>query len=340
MKDCKCRIVVDAMGGDYAPHNVVLGAVEAIEENKNIDVILIGQKEEILKVLRDTNKTFNEENIVNATEIIEMKDTPTAAIKEKADSSISIGTKLVKEGNAEAFVSAGNSGAVMAAATLIMGRLKGVSRPTIGASMPTEKGGVCTVYDVGASVDSKPNHLLEYALLGSIYSKEMLNIKKPSVGLLSVGEEDSKGNELTFASAKLLKEAPINFYGNVEGRDIMKGTVDIVVCDGFVGNIVLKLAESFLGFLKTKIKNYADKGIMNKLKALVVKYTLKSALKDIDYQSYGGVPLLGVNGICIIGHGSSSVLAIKNMIFKAKEMCDKKLIQKFNQALEEYGKSK
>ncbi len=340
MKDCKCRIVVDAMGGDYAPLNVVLGAVAAVEENADIDVILIGQKDEIMKVLKENNKSFKEENIVNASEIIDMKDTPTSAIKEKRDSSISIGTKLVREGKAEAFVSAGNSGAVMAAATLIMGRLKGVSRPTIGATMPTEKGSVCTVYDVGASVDSKPNHLMEYALLGSIYSKEMLNISNPTVGLLSVGEEDSKGNELTFATSKLLKEAPINFYGNVEGRDIMKGTTDIVVCDGFVGNIVLKLAESFLGFLKTKIRNYADKGILNKLKALIVKYTLKDALSDIDYQSYGGVPLLGVNGICIIGHGSSSVLAIKNMIFKAKEMCDKELIHKFNQALEEYGKSK
>ncbi|MGD8778289.1 MAG: phosphate acyltransferase PlsX [Ignavibacteria bacterium] len=340
MKDCKCRIVVDAMGGDYAPLNVVLGAVEAVEDAKNIDVVLVGKKEEILQVLRDNNKSFNEDNIVNASQVIEMKDGPTASIKEKTDSSISIGAKLVKEGNAEAFVSAGNSGAVMAAATLIMGRLKGVSRPTIGAAMPTEKGGSCNVYDVGASVDSKAHHLLEYALLGSIYSREMLDIKNPSVGLLSVGEEDSKGNDLTFAASKLLKEAPINFYGNVEGRDIMKGTVDIVVCDGFVGNIVLKLAESFLGFLKTKITKYAEEGIINKLKALVAKFTLKSALKDIDYQSYGGVPLLGVNGICIIGHGSSSVLAIKNMIFKAKEMCDKKLIQKFNQALEEYGKSK
>jgi glycerol-3-phosphate acyltransferase PlsX len=218
-----------------------------------------------------------------------------------------------------------------------MKRIPGVGRPTIGAAFPTQSGKICTVYDVGASVDSKPAHLLEYAVMGDIYTREMYGIDSPKIGLLSVGEEKSKGNNVTFAAYKLLQETSLNFVGNVEGRDILNGSVDIVVCDGFIGNIILKFGESFMGFMKSKIKSYAEEGIINKLKALIVKITLKEALKDMDYQTHGGVPLLGVNGISIIGHGSSSALAIKNMVFRAKEMFDKNLIKKFEESLEEYA---
>ncbi len=338
-KSKRCRIAVDAMGGDFAPKHEILGAISALAENKDIDIILVGDKVKILAIAAEEKVSLDEKMIYHASQIVDMHDKPTDAIKNKQDSSLVVGAKLVKEGKADAFVSAGNTGAMLAASTLIIGRIKGVSRPTIGASFPTTtKNRFCTVFDAGASVDSKPQHLFEYAILGSIFAKEIYGYNNPTVGLLSVGEEETKGNELTFATHKLLKDSKINFAGNVEGRDILKGSVDVVVCDGFVGNIILKFGESFLTLLKTRIKQYANEGgIVNKLKALVVKSVLKASLSDMDYQTHGGVPLLGVNGISIIGHGSSSPLAIKNMILRAKEMYDKNLITKFEEALHTYA---
>jgi len=334
----RCRIAVDAMGGDYAPKNEILGALAAMKEDKNFDLILVGDKEKILKIAREEKIDLDENLIYHASQIIGMSDKPTDAIKSKPDSSIVVGARLVKEKKAHAFVSGGNTGAMMAASTLIMGRIKGVSRPTIGASFPTTSGDKkCIVFDAGSSVDSKPQHLFEYAILGSIFSKEMYGVQNPEIGLLNVGEEESKGNELTFATQKLLKDSKLNFRGNVEGRDILKGTVDVVVCDGFVGNVILKFGESVLTLLKTRIRNYADKGMLNKIKALVVKSVLKASLSDMDYQTHGGVPLLGINGISIIGHGSSSPMAIKNMVLRAKEMYDKNLIIKFEEALKAYA---
>lgn len=338
--DIKCRIAVDAMGGDFAPKNEIIGALQALNESSGFEVILVGQKEKILEVARQENIKLDESMILDAPDVIGMSETPTTAIKTKPYSSLVVGAKLVKEKKADAFVSAGNTGAMMAASTLIIGRIPGVGRPTIGASFPSEKGKFCIVFDAGASVDSKPQHLFEYAVLGSIFSKEIYGTSNPNVGLLNVGEEESKGNELTFATYKLLKESKINFFGNVEGRDILKGTVDVVLCDGFVGNIVLKFGESVLTFLKKRIREYADKGLINKIKALVVKSVLKASLSDMDYQTHGGVPLLGVNGISIIGHGSSSPLAIKNMILRAKEMHDKNLIMKFEEAIKSYAVTK
>jgi len=335
--DIKCRIAVDAMGGDFAPKHEILGAIQAVSESPNIQLILVGDKQKILQTAKEENVTLDEKIIVDTPDVIGMDETPTTAIKTKPNSSLVVGAKLVKENKADAFVSAGNTGAMMAASTLLIGRIKGVGRPTIGASFPTEKGKFCNVFDAGASVDSKPQHLFEYAILGSIFSKEIYGIENPSVGLLNVGEEESKGNELTFATYKMLQSTNLNFHGNVEGRDILKGTVDVVLCDGFVGNIVLKFGESVLTFLKSRIKGYAQKGLINKIKALVVKSVLKATLSDMDYQTHGGVPLLGVNGISIIGHGSSSPLAIKNMILRAKEMHDKNLIQKFEEAIKSYA---
>jgi phosphate acyltransferase len=336
----KCTIAVDAMGGDYAPKHEILGAVNAMKQDKNFDLILVGDKEEILKVAREEHINLDEKLIYHTSQVIYMHDKPTDAIKTKKDSSLVVGATLVREKKAHAFISAGNTGAMMAASTLIMGRIKNVSRPTIGAPFPTIQNKICVVFDAGASVDSKPTHLFEYAILGTIFSKEIYGIENPSVGLLSVGEEESKGNDLTFAAQKLLKESKLNFFGNVEGKDILKGTVDIVVCDGFVGNVILKFGESVLTFLKTRIKNYARKGIINSLKALIVKSVLKVSLADMDYETHGGVPLLGINGISIIGHGSSSPLAIKNMILRAKEMYDKNLIIKFEEALNSYAVTK
>lgn len=331
------KIAVDAMGGDFAPRNTVVGAISALAVDQDIELILVGQKDKIEKEISDNNLKFDSDNIVDATEVIEMFDSPTGSLKSKPDSSIVVGARMVKERKADAFVSAGNTGAMMAASTLLTGRIKGVSRPTIGAAFPTVSGKVCNVYDVGASVESKPQHLFEYAVMGSIFVSEMQGTKNPTIGTLSVGEEDKKGNELVKNTNLLLKNSDLNFIGNVEGRDILNGSLDIVVCDGFVGNIILKFGESFMNFLKGRIRSYADQGLVNKLKAGVAKGVLKVSLKDMDYQTHGGVPLLGINGISIIGHGSSSPLAIRNMVLRAKEMYDRKLISKIENSIKSYS---
>jgi glycerol-3-phosphate acyltransferase PlsX len=332
----KCIIALDAMGGDFAPRNTVQGAVDAIEADSSFELLLVGDKEKILIDIKENNLSFNEKNIVHAEEVIEMNDSPTGSLKSKPNSSIVVGAKLVRQNKAHAFVSAGNTGAMMAASTLLTGRIKGVSRPTIGASFPTVDGGICNVFDVGSSVDSKANHLFEYAVMGSIFVEEVQGRKNPTIGLMSVGEEEEKGNEVSKEAYKLLKDSDLNFIGNVEGRDVLNGSVDIVICDGFVGNIILKFAESVIGFLKGRFRNYADESIGNKVKVLMSRGTLKGALKGMDYQEHGGVPLLGINGISIIGHGSSSPLAIKNMVLKAKEMYDKNLIEKIEKSLNSY----
>jgi len=332
----RCRIVVDAMGGDFAPANAVLGAVEAFNENKSFDLFLVGKEKKIIQVLSSNNLSFSKDFIVNADEVIDMGDSPASSLKSKPNSSIVIGAQLVRDKKADAFVSAGNTGAMMAASTLIIGRISGLGRPTIGAEMPNVNG-ICYLYDVGASKDSKPNHLFEYAIMGTIFAKEMGGISNPKVGVLSMGEEEGKGNEVTEAAAKLLKESRLNFVGNVEGRDILAGSVDVVVCDGYVGNIILKFGESVPKLLKQLLTKTAEKSFFDKLLIGLSKNVLKKSLKSLDYQEYGGVPLLGVNGISIIGHGSSSVRAIKNMVLRANEMHQKQLIQKMTNAILEYS---
>lgn len=331
----KCVIAVDAMGGDFAPLNAVVGAVQAFQKTPDFELLLIGVKDDIIKILYDNNLDFPESNIIHASQIIGMDDSPTNSLKQKPDSSIVVGANLVKDNKADAFVSAGNTGAMMAASTLIMGRIPGVGRPTIGTFMPNETG-ICTIFDVGASVDSKAKHLQEYAIMGSIYVKEMYGIDNPKVGLLSVGEEEVKGNEVSLQAFKLIKNTNLNFVGNVEGRDVLKGSVHVIVCDGFVGNILLKFGEGVLSLLKFKFKEFAKKSFINKLKMLIVRNALRSILKDFDYQEYGGVPLLGVNGISIIGHGSSTPKAIMNMVLRAREMYHKQLVSKIEKSIAQY----
>jgi glycerol-3-phosphate acyltransferase PlsX len=334
----RCRIVVDAMGGDFAPANAVLGAIEAYSEKKSFDLYLAGKKSKIKEVLSSNNISFPEDFIINADEVIEMGDSPAASLKSKPNSSIVIGAQFVRDKKADAFVSAGNTGAMMAASTLIIGRIPGLGRPTIGAEMPNING-VCYLYDVGASKDSKPIHLFEYAVMGTIFAKEMGGVSNPKVGVLSMGEEEGKGNEISEAAAKLLKESKLNFIGNVEGRDILAGNVDVVVCDGYVGNIILKFGESVPKLLKHLLTKTAERSFIDKLLIGLSKGVLKKSLKSLDYQEYGGVPLLGINGISIIGHGSSSVRAIKNMVLRANEMHQKQLIQKMTKAISEYSVS-
>lgn len=336
-KNSECRIIVDAMGGDYAPQNIVTGAIEAYHEKKDFQLFLIGKKEEILSVIKSNQLSFDEKYIVHADQIIEMSDSPTSAIKSKPDSSIVKGAQLVRDGKADGFVSAGNTGAMMSASTLIMGRIPGVGRPTIGAEMPNVYG-KCYLYDVGAGKDARPSHLFEYAVMGTIYAKEMGGIANPTVGLLSMGEEEGKGNEVSNDAFDLLKNSNLNFIGNVEGRDILTKHVDVVVCDGFVGNIILKFGESVPKLLKQLLTNTAEESFFDKLKVGISKGTLKKALKSLDYQEHGGVPLLGVNGISIIGHGSSSPKALKNMVLKAREMYKKDLVKKIENSIKQYSK--
>jgi glycerol-3-phosphate acyltransferase PlsX len=323
------------MGGDFYPLNELLGAIQAEPELRNGEILMVGNEKLILDSIKKNNLNYTPK-IAHADQIVEMGDSPMNALKNKPDSSIVVGTRLVKEGKADAFVSAGNTGAVTMASILEIGRIKKVARPTIVAAFPNEKGKSTFVADVGAFVDSKPRHLLEFALLGSIYIEEIYGIRNPKIGLLNVGEEESKGYKLIADTLTLLAGSSLNFQGNVEGKDIFKGTVDLVICDGFVGNILLKFAESIIPFLKSTMRNYAEENPFNKLKALFARSPLRSALKSADYQSHGGVPLLGINGISIIGHGSSSPLAIKNMILKAKEMFDHNLISKFEEKLLAY----
>ncbi len=334
--DRQCRIAVDAMGGDFAPATAVLGALKAYHHSKDFELLLVGNKDEILKIASSNQISINEEMIVHTNEVINMGDSPTLSIRKKPNSSIVIGAKLVREKKADGFVSAGNTGAMTVSSIFNIGRIKGVVRPTLTAPFPNEKDGFTFISDVGAFVDSKPLHLFGYAILSSIFIEEIYGIKNPKIGLLNVGEEEGKGYQLTSETGKLLSESNLNYIGNVEGKDIFKGTVDLVICDGFIGNILLKFAESIIPFLKARIINYASLGILNKLRALMVRTPLKEALKSANYELHGGLPLLGVNGISIIGHGSSSPLAITNMVLRAKEMYNKNLINKIEFAINQY----
>jgi glycerol-3-phosphate acyltransferase PlsX len=337
-KISKCRIVVDAMGGDYAPQNAVLGAIDAYNEKKDFDLFLVGKSDQIINVIKSNNLSFDEKNIFHADEVIDMGDSPTSSLKTKPHSSIVIGAQLVSEGKADAFVSAGNTGAVATAGTLLIGRLKGVERPTIGTYIPNLTG-VTTVFDVGAFVDSKPHHLLSYAQLANVYIREMFEIQNPTIGLLSVGEENEKGNKLTKETFELLKNSNLNFYGNVEGGDILTGKVNIIICDGFVGNILLKFGESFLKILKPMLKKTADANFLDKIKIGISRNSIRKTFKVFDPNDYGGIPLLGVKAITIIGHGSSSTDGIKNMVLKAREMHNKNLIKKIEKSIEQYSQT-
>jgi len=341
----KCVIAIDVMGGDFAPHNAVVGAIEAFHEAKDFDLFLVGKKDEIEDVIKNNKLVFNSNFIVHAEQIITMHDHPAETMKTKPNSSMAVGAKLVKDGKAHAFVSAGNTGAMVINSIFGMGRINGVSRPTLTAPLPNSKDGFTFLADVGAFVDSKPQHIFEFAMLSSIFLREIYEIKKPRVGLLNVGSEDSKGYKLILETSELLKKSNLNFIGNVEGNDIFKGTADLIVCDGFIGNILLKFAESMPSFLKAAIKNYSEKKFTNKLKVAPFKFPptkagFKESLSKADADNVGGLPLLGVNGISIIGHGSSSTLAIKNMVLAAREMHNKNLILKIKEELSRYAEKK
>jgi phosphate acyltransferase len=321
------------MGGDFAPANEVAGAVDALRQRGNeFEVILVGREQEILAELRRHHSEGLAYSVVNADEVITMEDGPTAALRQKRNSSLAIGMQLHKDGHAEAFASVGNTGAVLSASTLILGRIKGVSRPTIAAFFPSEHG-VCLVVDAGTNVDCRAQHLYEFGVMGSIYVNRVFKYENPRVGLLNVGEEKSKGTEVIQEAYGLLERSNLNFIGNVEGRDILKGKAQVVVCDGFVGNIVLKFGESVPGFLKTKLKQYAAGNFFRTLLIGAARGSLRAALRDMDYEEFGGIPVLGVNGVSLIGHGSSSPKAIKNMVLKAAELAQTQLNKHIEEAM-------
>lgn len=312
------------MGGDNAPASEVAGAVETIRANESINVILVGDEAKISGEMKKHSFDHSRIKIHHAPDVIEMHESAADAMRKKPNSSLVMGLKLCRSGEADGFISAGNTGAVMAASLFTLGRIANISRPTIGSRFPTEKG-ITIVFDVGANVDCKPVNLLEFAVMGSVYADHIYGIENPTVGLLSVGEEKSKGDTLTVEAHELLEKSGLNFIGNVEGRDILKGSTHVIICDGFVGNVVLKFAEGVLGILRAKFRDFADKGITKKIKAGMAYGTLKTVLKDFDYQEYGGVPLLGVNGVSIIGHGRSSPRAIMNMLLRAEQTARAKI---------------
>ncbi len=336
------KIAVDAMGGDFAPMNEIQGAIMAstlLGESSPIEIVFFGIEQEIRSALSKLTvpSTFLY-SIIHTDEVITMDDDPTVVLRKKRNSSMIVGINAHKDAHVDAFISAGNTGAVLSAATVILGRIKGVSRPTIGAFFPTQKKDPCLLLDVGANVDSKPKHLVEFCIMGSIYIQEILGIQNPKIGLMNIGEEESKGNETAIETLALLKESSLNFIGNVEGRDIFQGTAHLIVTDGFTGNVVLKFAESFLGTLKYAFKQYAAKNLWNKLiVGLFVAPIMRSVLKTYDYQEYGGVPLLGVNGVVIIGHGKSTPLAIQNMILRAVESKQKNINDSIRNSIQQYN---
>ncbi|OQX87258.1 hypothetical protein B6D60_04230 [candidate division KSB1 bacterium 4484_87] len=314
------KIAVDAMGGDFAPRAIVTGAISAARTKKDLEIVLVGDEEAIKHELSLHFRTDELPiSIHHASQIIDMKDSPAYALRHKRNNSISVAMDLHKRGEVEAVVSAGNTGAVLGAALMKLKKIRGVMRPAIGSILPTGKGRNFLI-DVGTNVDSKPQQLMQFGIMGSIFVRKLFGVENPRVGLLNIGEESSKGSDLIQKTYQLFLEAPFNFIGNVEGRSILSETVDVVVCDGFVGNIILKFAESISSVYTRSLRGRIGKRAQYKFGALLLRPAFRRLKKTFDYAEYGGVPLLGVNGVVIIGHGGSSPKAVTNAIFEAEKM--------------------
>jgi glycerol-3-phosphate acyltransferase PlsX len=313
-------IAVDAMGSDRAPKPEVEGAILAARHH-DVHVLLVGPEDQIRAELRHHPSVFPlpSVQIVHASEVIGMHEKAAQAVRSKRDSTLRVGLRLVREGRAAGFVTAGNTGAAMAAAKMVLGTLPGVDRPALAAVFPTAAGTASVLVDVGANVDSKPHNLEQWAVMGEIYSRAIFGAERPRVGLLSVGEEETKGNDLTRSAHALLKELPLNFVGNVEGRDLYNGNVDVIVCDGFVGNVALKISEGLVETVRYLLKESLRATITRQVGFLLSRKAFDDFKKRLDYSEYGGAPLLGVKGVCIIGHGSSNAVAIMNGIRVAAE---------------------
>ncbi len=310
------RIAVDAMGGDAAPIEIVKGAVAAARIYSDHEIVLVGDQKRIQNELDACRSGIGNISVVHASQVVDMNESATVAVRKKVDSSITRSVKLVAEREADAVVSAGNTGATVAAASLFLRTLENVKRPGIAVSIPTFHG-ACMVIDSGANIQCKPAHLMQYGVMASVFCEYVLNIEKPRVGLLNIGEEDAKGNELVKETFSLLSNTTLNFVGNAEGRDVFDGKFDIVVCEGFVGNVLLKFAEGLSISMLAAFASEAKKSVLTKLGAWLCKPVREHLYSKMDYTEYGGVPLLGIDGICIISHGRSDSKTIQNAIREA-----------------------
>ncbi len=327
------KVVVDAHGGDNAPLEIIKGSIMALQEHKNLEILLVGQKDNLQKIIKEHNLNTNGIEILDAPDIITMEDDPTAVLKEKKDCSMAVAFKALKEGTADAFVSAGNSGAVLVGATLLVKRIKGIKRAALGAVMPSVTGPYIML-DCGANVECKPEYLDQFAMMGSIYMKSCLKVKNPRVALLNNGAEACKGTELHQQAYQLMAEnKSINFLGNIEGRDVPLGGSDVVVADGFSGNIALKISEGWGKMISASLKDMFTKSLLTKIGALFLMQQIKSFKKSMDYKEYGGAPLLGIQKPVIKAHGSSDAKAIKNAIRQAITFAESNMIQEIEHNL-------
>ena len=327
------KIVVDAMGGDHAPEATVEGAVLAAREYET-EIILTGLSDLIHPILDRFDPDHNLPiEVVHADEVVKMHDLPGKVLRSKRKSSMKIGLDKLKDGTALAFVSAGNTGAVLAYSTVILRPLKGVDRPAIAIQLPTLKGNAILL-DAGANVDCKVTQLFQFGIMGHVFAEYILGKENPRVGLLSIGEEDGKGNEIVKEVFQMLKASHINFIGNIEGKEVYRGNADVIVCDGFTGNIALKISESLAAMIGTNLKRMFQSNWASKLSYLLLKPQLDEFKKKVDYSETGGAPLLGVNGVVIIAHGSSSPKAIKNAIHRACELCEKNINEHIREDIE------
>lgn len=322
------RVVLDAMGGDNAPGEIIKGAVEAVKSRQDIHVILTGQQDVIKDELAKYEYPKDQVELCHAEEVIETAEPPVVAIRQKKDSSIVVGLKIVKEGKADAFVSAGSSGAVLAGGQLLVGRIKGVERPPLAPLIPTERG-MSLLIDCGANVDARPSHLVQFAKMGSIYMEHVMGIRNPRVAIVNIGAEEEKGNQLVKETFPLLKECTdINFVGSIEARDIPSGAADVIVCEAFVGNVILKLYEGVGSTMLHMVKQSMMSNLRSKIGGMLVKPALKTTMKKMDSSQYGGAPLLGCKGLVVKTHGSATAKEVYNTIlqcvtFKQQNVNDK-----------------
>ncbi len=328
------KVAVDAMGGDYAPGEIVKGVAEALSESRKIKAFLLGKEEAVRAELSRYPYDADRVEVIDAPEIIETAEPPVAAIRTKKDSSIVKGMKLVKEGTCDAFVSAGNTGAVLVGGQILVGRIKGVERPPLASVIPTAAGASLLI-DCGANVDARPSHLVQFAKMGAIYMEHVLGVKAPRVGIVNIGAEEEKGNALVKETFPLLKECgDIRFIGSVEARDIPAGAADVIVCEAFVGNVILKMYEGVGGTLLSEVKKGMMSTLRSKIGALLVKPALKETLKAFDLERYGGAPLLGLNGLVVKTHGSSKAVEVKNSILQCIAFKEQRINEKIKEQID------